>query len=66
VLWHEDIGAWLDYDMLNNKKRNYFYPTNLSPLMTGCYEQNNTEYIMSRVLSYLTKADVLDYDGVLL
>ena len=32
VLWREDVGAWLDYDTLNNKHREYFCATNLSPL----------------------------------
>ncbi|CAI6353272.1 unnamed protein product [Macrosiphum euphorbiae] len=44
VLWNEEVGAWLDFDLLNHKKRNYFYPTNISPLWTGCYDKNQTDY----------------------
>jgi alpha,alpha-trehalase len=38
VHWNEKIGTWLDYDMRNNKPREYFYPSNLAPLWTLCYD----------------------------
>ncbi|PSN32814.1 hypothetical protein C0J52_14170 [Blattella germanica] len=38
VLWNEEWGTWLDYDMINNKPREYFYPSNLAPLWTYCYD----------------------------
>lgn len=63
VLWHEEIGSWLDYDMINNIKRDYFYPTNISPLWTGCFDRNNTEYFVSRVLKYLNKTEIRDNIG---
>lgn len=59
VLWDEEIGVWLDFDVINNVKRKYFYPTNISPLWTGCYAKNQTEYFVTRVLDYLNQADVL-------
>ncbi|XP_060859891.1 trehalase-like [Metopolophium dirhodum] len=59
VLWDEEIGVWLDFDVINNIKRKYFYPTNISPLWTGCYAKNQTEYFVTRVLDYLNQADVL-------
>lgn len=37
VHWNESIGTWLDYDNHNNKHRDYFYPSNLAPLWTLCY-----------------------------
>ncbi|XP_029342378.1 trehalase-like [Acyrthosiphon pisum] len=63
VLWDEKVGAWLDFDIINNKKRNYFHPTNISPLWTGCYAKNNTEYIVSRVIDYLNKTEILGTPG---
>ena len=39
VHWNENIGTWLDYDMQNNKPREYFYPSNLAPLWTLCYDR---------------------------
>jgi alpha,alpha-trehalase len=38
VHWNENIGTWLDYDIQNNKSRDYFYPSNLAPLWTLCYD----------------------------
>jgi len=63
VLWDEEVGTWLDFDMVNNKKRNYFYPTNISPLWTGCYDKNNTDHIVKRILSYLNKNEILKTPG---
>jgi alpha,alpha-trehalase len=39
VHWNENVGTWLDYDILNNKAREYFYPSNLAPLWTQCYDE---------------------------
>jgi alpha,alpha-trehalase len=39
VHWNENVGTWLDYDILNNKPREYFYPSNLAPLWTKCYDE---------------------------
>jgi len=60
VLWHEDVGAWLDYDLINKIRRNYFYPTNISPLWTGCFYHNITDDIVSRVLKYMDKPEILN------
>ncbi|XP_025410177.1 trehalase-like isoform X2 [Sipha flava] len=63
VLWHEEVGAWLDYDMLNEIKRDYFYPTNISPLWTGCYDPAKAEYFVSRTLKYLEKTQIMNNLG---
>lgn len=38
VHWSDKHGTWLDYDILNKKSREYFYPSNLAPLWTHCYD----------------------------
>nr|AUX15124.1 membrane-bound trehalase [Sogatella furcifera] len=58
VLWHEEVGAWLDYDIINEKKRDYFYPTNISPLWTNCYDQDKKQYFISKVMKYLDKKNI--------
>lgn len=63
VLWHEDVGAWLDYDIMNNVRRNYFYPTNIAPLWTGCYEEHRKEDIVRHVLDYLKKNNLTENRG---
>jgi len=57
VLWHDEVGAWLDYDIINEIKRDYFYPTNIAPLWTGCYKSNVTK--VGKILKYLEKTKVI-------
>jgi hypothetical protein len=35
VLWHKEVGAWLDYDMSNSIKRDYFHPTQHCTTLDG-------------------------------
>lgn len=63
VLWHEDVGAWLDYDIVNKKRRDYFVPSNLVPLYVGCYNQADEANITARVLSYIDRHQLNDYIG---
>ncbi|KAE8743124.1 hypothetical protein FOCC_FOCC011288 [Frankliniella occidentalis] len=58
VLWHEEVGAWLDYDILNEVKRDYFYPTNLSPFWTGCFDPAKRDDYVGKVLKYLEKTRI--------
>jgi alpha,alpha-trehalase len=58
VLWHEETGVWLDYDILNEKKRDYFFPSNIAPLWTGCYDKANQEEIVTLVMKYLQKMQI--------
>ena len=37
ILWNEENGAWFDYDLENRRKNLEFYPSNLSPLWSGCF-----------------------------
>ncbi|XP_075166680.1 trehalase isoform X1 [Haematobia irritans] len=63
VHWNEEVGAWLDYDLLNNKPRNYFVPTNLSPLWTMSFDVNNKGAISESVLKYIEKTELDKYAG---
>lgn len=63
VLWHEEVGAWLDYDIMDEIKRDYFYPTNIAPLWTGCYHKDKQEYYVSKVLKYLERTQVMNNLG---
>ncbi|XP_069695388.1 trehalase-like isoform X2 [Periplaneta americana] len=57
VLWHDEIGAWLDYDIINEVKRDYFYPTNIAPLWTGCYKDKETQ--VGKVMKYLQNKQIM-------
>ncbi|XP_050583012.1 trehalase-like isoform X5 [Bombus affinis] len=59
VLWHDEVGAWLDYDLLNDIKRDYFYPTNVLPLWTDCYDIAKREEYIAKVLKYLEKNQIM-------
>ncbi|XP_015594366.1 trehalase isoform X3 [Cephus cinctus] len=59
ILWHDEVGAWLDYDLLNEIKRDYFYPTNILPLWTGCYDTGKREEHVMKVLKYLEKSQIM-------
>lgn len=59
VLWHEEVGAWLDYDILNAMKRDYFYPSNVLPLWTNCFDVTKREHYVARVLKYLEKSQIM-------
>ncbi|XP_075219762.1 trehalase-like isoform X2 [Lycorma delicatula] len=59
VLWHEEIGAWLDYDVHNEVKRDYFYPSNIAPFWTNCYDVNKKDHYVSKVMKYLEKSQIM-------
>lgn len=63
VLWHDDVGAWLDWDMINNKPRNYFVPTNLAPLWTKCFNEADTANLTTKVLKYIDSVGIDKYPG---
>ncbi|KAG5889183.1 hypothetical protein JTB14_033660 [Gonioctena quinquepunctata] len=64
VLWHEEIGSWLDYDIVNEVKRDYFYPTNIAPLWTGCYNMTKKGRIVRSVMNYLQNKNILYPGGI--
>ena len=63
VLWDDTVGSWLDYDLINHKRRNYFVPTNLSPLWMKCFHQNQTAHITEKVLQYINDKKIDDHPG---
>lgn len=62
-MWHDDIGSWLDYDILNDKRRDYFVTSNLFPLWFKAYNKENELEITKKVLSYIAKTGIDDYAG---
>lgn len=59
ILWHKEVGAWLDYDIINEIKRDYFYPTNIAPLWTGCYKEKETQ--VGKITKYLEKTKIMEF-----
>nr|XP_025854911.1 trehalase [Vulpes vulpes] len=58
ILWDEKKGAWFDYDLENRKKNLEFYPSNLTPLWSGCFSDPN---VVDKVLKYLEDSQILTY-----
>lgn len=63
VFWNEEVGVWLDYDFVNQKHRNYFYPTNLAPLWMRAVNRRQIKKHGPRVLQYLRDSGALNYRG---
>lgn len=64
VLWHEEVGAWLDYDIINDMKRDYFYPSNIAPLWTGCYDHNHMDNkLIDKIMKYLERTQIMINQG---
>lgn len=59
VLWDDEVGSWLDYDLNNQKRRNYFVASNLVPLYVECYDTNKKQHISDKILNYI-KTNNLD------
>lgn len=53
----------MDYDLINQKLRPYFTPTNLAPLWTKCFNQSQSQHIASKVLAYINQTRLDDFPG---
>lgn len=63
ILWNENEGVWLDYDVENKRPRNAFYPSNLTPLYTMSYNMSkNAEYALKAV-AYLKRNKIEAFFG---
>lgn len=63
VLWNEAAGTWYDYDIINQKPREYFNPSNLSPLIFECYNTANKSALARKILEYIEFVDIDRYPG---
>ncbi|XP_036334334.1 trehalase isoform X2 [Rhagoletis pomonella] len=63
VHWNDEAGVWLDYDLINQKPRDYFVPTNLAPLWTGAFNALDSKRLSASVLKYIEKLNLDSYPG---
>lgn len=49
--------------MQNSIKRDYFYPTNIAPLWTGCYNKIDKDKTVRLVLKYLQNKKIMLHPG---
>lgn len=62
-MWHHDLGTWLDYDWHNRQRRNNFYLSNLTPLWTKCYNEENIKHDIMSIIVYLKNNNITFYKG---
>lgn len=63
LFWHEDVGAWLDWDLENGVRRDFYVASNLAPLWTNCFNVSDREHISERVISYVDREQLDKYMG---
>ncbi|XP_022159968.1 trehalase-like [Myzus persicae] len=61
VMWKPNKGAWFDWDLINNKSREYFYASNIIPLWTESYNMPK-EKVANSVLKYLSDQHIIELD----
>ncbi|ALC41687.1 Treh [Drosophila busckii] len=63
ILWNEEMGVWLDYDLLNKQPRNYFVVTNLSPLWHRAFPINDVDKLTDSIMRYIEENELDSYPG---
>ncbi|TRY67949.1 hypothetical protein TCAL_07224 [Tigriopus californicus] len=63
VLWSEEDNMWFDYDLLNDKSRKYFYPSNLLPLWAECFDEANRATVTESSIAYLKSTGTIYCKG---
>lgn len=63
LLWNEEEGIWLDYDLKKGtSRRNKFYASNLAPLWTGSYNKMMSRYYGNKAVQYLINNQIINED----
>ncbi|KAK7022014.1 hypothetical protein SK128_022928 [Halocaridina rubra] len=64
LFWDNTDGTWHDYDITKQKKRRYFYLSNIHPLWSDCYgKEGSRAHTVENVIKYLKSMKVLDHIG---
>ncbi|KAF5270983.1 hypothetical protein FQA39_LY18856 [Lamprigera yunnana] len=63
VLWNDQDGVWYDYDIGLSRPRKKFYPSNLTPLWSMCFDEAESHQLGVSAVKYLRKNDISDYMG---
>ena len=64
LFWDPREGMWFDIDILNNKRRKFFYASNLFPLWTEAYPNGLTKNTVGKyAVDYLLRTGVTTHLG---
>ncbi|XP_069189020.1 trehalase isoform X2 [Procambarus clarkii] len=62
IFWDKTDGTWYDYDTKAEGKRRHFYLSNIHPIWSGCFGQEDSRaHTIENVIQYLKKIGVLEY-----
>lgn len=53
VNFNTETKTWRDYDILNNKQRDFFFASNICPLWTNCYPEDRAVELGDAAAKYL-------------
>nr|XP_018912088.1 PREDICTED: trehalase-like [Bemisia tabaci] len=63
VLWRSDLGCWFDWDLKNEKHREDFYLSNITPLWTQSYSLSK-KVVSEKIIQYLKRSGILCKNGL--
>lgn len=63
IFWDPNEEMWFDFDLINNKRRLYFYASNLVPLWAKAYPEEQTDQVAAAAISYMDREGVIDHEG---
>ncbi len=55
------MGTWFDWDLENNKHRDHFYVSNITPLWTGSYTMSK-KHVATKTIQYLIDTHIIEED----
>ncbi|KAH8269400.1 hypothetical protein KR018_002495, partial [Drosophila ironensis] len=63
ILWNDEAGIWLDYNLVNNTSRNYFCSTNFAPLWARAYPLVDTPKVSTSLMNYIARNELAAMPG---
>jgi alpha,alpha-trehalase len=63
LLWDCKENMWFDFDMLNGKRRHFFYASNLFPLWTEAYPERLQHDVGKCAVAYLLRTGAVSHKG---
>ena len=65
VNFNTETKTWRDYDILNNKQRDFFFASNICPLWTNCYPEDRAVELGDAAAKYLVDVGAVCPGGLI-
>ena len=59
LLWHPEDRTWYDFDLVHERPRTFFYPSNLFPLWAECYDKEDRGAMAEAACDYLKRTKAI-------